>query len=245
VYAGALLVLLLGLELARGVAVSRRAAPFAVAALALVLAANLADLRAAARDLRAHAAQTRAQLGALELARPAVPAAHVVPLPGYPLLVVRAGAYFAAARDLGSPADTPAQLAVGPEPARSAADAELLRLGAVAVRRATGRPRLSGRPRVDAAAGAVVERGACVDFRPARPGDAVDLTVPAAGLLLEAGGGPATIALRRFATAFPAAPHARLAASARVALRVRPDASAVAWHARIAPAGRVTACALP
>src|SRR3954451_13419784 len=48
--------------------------------------------------------------------------------PGVPFVTVRAGPYFAAERDLGTPAATPAELATAPEAARMDADTELVEI---------------------------------------------------------------------------------------------------------------------
>jgi hypothetical protein len=255
VHVGAVLVLLLAVELARGVVLPRPAAIVGGVVVALVVAGNLGDLRAAAGELRAESALTRARLGAVELARATVDPRHVVELPGFPLLVVRAGPYFAAARELGSPAATPAQLANGPEPARIAADAELLRIaGARLLVPAPASLRVGKRPRGEAAAAPprrgtsrggedAVARGddACVAVR-AR---ARSPTVPRGGLLLVARGGPTAVFLRRFATAFPARSQATVRRGAGVVLlRLPPDRSPRPWHVRLAGPGRVTACGL-
>ena len=93
-YVGALLVVLLAVELARGVVVPRWASRLAgVRRLALAVVANVGDLRDAARDLRAQSALARAR------ARRARAGAHasVEPgstsssLPGYPFLVGAGG----------------------------------------------------------------------------------------------------------------------------------------------------------
>ena len=76
-YVGALFVVLLGVELARGVSLGRAPAVVMACAAGLVVVSNLGDLRTGARYLRSQAPVARADLGALELARAQVPAGYV------------------------------------------------------------------------------------------------------------------------------------------------------------------------
>jgi len=228
VHVGAVFALLLVVELVRGVSLPRPAAIVGAMLVALVVAANVGDLRAAARELRGESTVTRARLGAVELARATVDPHHVVQLPGYPFLVVRAGPYFAAARQLGSPAATPAQLATGPEPARIAADAELL--GIVGPSLVGPPPPLGARP------------GRCGPVGrsfPAHTAEPLDLFVPRAGLLIATVGRPAAVFLRRFATTFPSRPQATLPTGRSAVLRLPPDRSTRPWRVRLVSQGRV------
>jgi hypothetical protein len=106
VYIGAFFVVLVAVELGRGVRVPRWAtAALGVAAIAAVVA-NFAPLQDGGKYLRGQGAIHRAALGALELARP-----HVVP--GYrvrvvgPFVLLNASDYFAATDAFGSPAMAP------------------------------------------------------------------------------------------------------------------------------------------
>jgi hypothetical protein len=119
-------------------------------------------------------------------------------LPGYPLVLLPAAAYFDAKRSVGTPALSAAQIAAGPEPGRVTADTELIRIhrlalvpaGAVALgsppaaggvaagtlgsRPAASRARagtvaLGSQPAVDAVVGGMIARhGGCVAFAPGR-----------------------------------------------------------------------------
>ena len=250
VYVGAVFTLLLAAELARGTALSRRAAVVAALLVALAILSNVGDMRDGGRFLRDQADSARAVLGALELARPVVPPDHVAAaFPGYPFVVVHADAYFAAAAEYGTPAATPAELASSPDAARVAADAELVAVHEVGLRPAASDPPLGGAPRgASAAGGTLEERGRCVAFRadPAAPASppALELTLPAGGLLMTAAAGPAAIAVRRFADAFPEEPLATLPPATPATLRMVRDGAPQPWRVRVAPAGRATACGL-
>jgi hypothetical protein len=249
-YAGALFVVLLATELARGVALSRPVAAVLAAAVALAVVANLGDLRDAGRLLREQAQSARADLAALELARPAVPPGYIAAsFPGYPFLLLEAEPYFEAARQLGSPADSAAELAAAPEPARMTADSELVRIYGVAVEPG-GRTAEGDALTVDAVSGGSVSRlGACVTFRPeaARPATLtpeLQLTLPPGGLRLTTDAGPATVTARRFAAGFSEQPLSTLSASSTGTLRIARDLADTPWHVRVAPQAPVTACAL-
>jgi hypothetical protein len=232
-YAGAVFIVLLAAELARGVILSRRALAILAAAAALIVVANLGDLRDAGRLLRDQGQLARADLAALELARSSLPPGYVAAsFPGHPFLKIDAATYLDAARELGSPALSVAELTrihgVGVEPGDGTAH---------------GPP-----PAVDAAhAGSVNRSGGCVTFRPEAAGPAgstpeLELTLPPGGLRLTTGTGLADVAVRRFAAGFPQEPLSRLAASSSGTLRIAGDGAEAPWHVRVSPEGAVTAC---
>ena len=203
-------------------------------------------MREAGRYLRAQAAPARAVLGALEAGRAA--RGHVArSFPGYPFLILRAGAYRDAAAELGSPAATPAELRALPEDARRLADAELVRIHGAALRPGGVRAASGAPPAVDAATGGAVRTaGACVVFRPAAAGPAaLELTLPRTGIELRTGPGPAAVALRRFAAGFPDPAPERLRAGTRATLRIAADGAPDQWHVRVVPEARLTACTMP
>jgi len=249
-YVGAVFIVLLAAELARGVAVSRRAAIVLAAAAGLAIVANLGDLRDAGRLLRDQAKMARADLAAIELARSSLPPGYVAAsFPGHPFLTIDAETYLDAARELGSPAATAQELAAGPESARLVTDTELTRLHGVGLE--PGNAGVQGpTPIVDAVrAGSVSRSGPCITFRPdvARPVAStpeLQLTLPPAGLRLTAENGTADVTVRRFAGAFPPEPLSRLAASSTATLRIARDDAAAPWHVRIAADGPVSACGL-
>jgi hypothetical protein len=255
-YVSAVFAVALAVELARGIAISPRAWLVIAAATGLVIVANIGDMRTGARFLREQALLTRTGLTALEIARPVVRPDHeAAGIAGYPLVVVRAGQYFALARDLGTPAASLAELAAAPESARASADEELRRMHGVSLQPAEplGEPGLPPAergppPTADAATGGTTSTlDGCVAFAPeaagpAEPAPAVEFTVPPNGLLLTADDGGATIKVRRFADGYADAPLARIAPGGTGLLAIRPDRAPNPWHVRVSPAGRLTAC---
>jgi hypothetical protein len=252
VYVGALFVLLLAVELVRGLSLPAGAGWVALVACAagLAIVANLGDLRAGARFLRDEGPIARADLGALELARATVPPGYsATHFPGIPFVTIDAAQYFAAARDFGSPALTAPEIAATAEAARQAADGEFTTIHRIELRPGAAKPG-SVAPQVDAVTGGSVRvDGGCVRFRPSAARSAataaeLQVTVPAGGIELSAEGGPATVAIRRFSVTFPPGPLAQLAAGGSGVLRPGADRAGQLWHVSLKPAGDAGACAL-
>jgi hypothetical protein len=249
-YVGALFVLLIVVELVRGVRVGRWVAGLMVALTSLAVVSNVGDLRAGARNVRSQADDTRADLAALVLARDNLPPDYLAAgFPGVPFVEIDPHEYFAAARELGSVADSTAELAAAPEQARLVADGELANIEQLVPRPTTERPGATP-PAVDVVtAGQVRTHGGCVNFRPdaAVPGGAapeLQVTLPAGGLLLTAQGGRAGVSVRRFAATFPRDPSAWLTPGSPAVLRPRADRAPQPWHVRLTPEARVSACGL-
>lgn len=230
IYVGALLLLLAGVELARGVRVSKPVAAACALAVCAAVASNVFAFRDAAADLRRESQMTRAELGVLDIARPLAPPGYVSQ--GFLFDEVIAGPYFRAEDALGTPAATPAQLARLPEDARAAADAQLRALHAVALRAAPATLRPGPAPVVDAVAGgSIARRGACVSVRAGGASPALlAVTLPPGGALLRAGAGGATVAVRRFAARFPRQSLGTLASGGTALLRIGPDRAAQPWY---------------
>jgi hypothetical protein len=247
-YVGGVLVVLLGAELARRISLPWRTSVLLGVAVALAVLSNIGALRAGARFLRDESRLAAVELGAMELARPVVRSDFVSG--GFPFGILRAGPYFAAADELGTPAATPAEIAGETEGLRQAADDQLRRIHEIDLDRSRASTRPASGPAIDAVAGGSVrKRGPCVSFRPAGLTPAgvspeLQLTVPPTGLRLTAEDGPAAVSARRFADTFPSRPQATLAPGADATMRIPRDLAPQPWHARVRPAGRVTVCGL-
>ena len=250
-YVGGLFILLLMAELARGVSLPRRWTPLLIAAVALAVLSNAGTMRDAGRFLRASAESSRADLGALELARDSVPSGYVARgFPGYPFVILRAGPYFDATEAYGSPALSTADLVNASEPARLIADAELIRIHRIALHAAADAPLTGPAPRpTSVQGGKVSENGQCVSFRPdsvAADGAArsFELAVPSAGLLVTTGRAATKVEVRRFANGFSRPLANTVEASSAATLRIPRDRSSTPWKARVSPQERVSVCAL-
>jgi hypothetical protein len=249
-YVGAVFVLLLASELAcRARPTARLAIVMVVVAGAAVLS-NAGVLRDGGRYLRSQAESARADLAAIELAQNSIPPGYVADFPGTPFILLSARDYLEAAKDYGSPAYSVAELAAAPDPARLVADAELIRIHHIGLRESPPDASLAGAPEVAfSARGSVSNRHGCVEFRPdavraTKPAPELELTVPAAGLLVRTADGSARVDIRRFATGFSAAERNVIQASNAAVLRVPSDSASQPWRARITPQGRLSVCAL-
>ena len=245
-YVGGLLLVVLAVELARGISFPRPVAVLIAAGVAGAVVLNVANFRNAAFDLRASAQITRADLGALEIGRPLAAPDYVLRgLPGFPFLAIRADAYFAAATAFGTPASTPAQIAAGPTSARLVADQELIHIHAIAPLPATGYLPPGRRPRVVFASGAVTARASCLALRSGNGPTArseIDVRGTSPRLVITARGGPATVGVRRFAAQFEYV--GTVLPSTRDTVRIAPDLSSRPWDVLVIATSRASVCGL-
>lgn len=250
-YVSAVLILLLLIEAARAEPAPARAFPTTTGLVAgcLVVAAvisNLGLLRAGAWFERTQGQVDRTELGTLDITRSIVQPDFVSS--GFIYGIVKAGDYFAAERALGSPAASPAQIAAMPEAVRMDADSQLMQIERVALRPAGTVTHGAGVPptvdRVES--GALATKGACATYRNRTSGpaaaSAIELTVPATGLLLTTDHGSAAVGVRRFAAEFRSV--GSVGAARRAILRIPSDLAPQPWHVRIVPTASVTACRL-
>lgn len=125
---GGILVLLALADLLKGAKLGVRALLVAGAVVLAVTAINFGELERGSDHLQDQTVLTRADLGAMEIARETIsPYFFLSPeVAGTPSLIdVNATAYFPAAREHGTPAYTPAELAEAPEEGRAQADVVL------------------------------------------------------------------------------------------------------------------------
>jgi hypothetical protein len=245
-YLGAVVIVLVGVELLRGVRVSPRATALASVMVLYFAVTSLTLLHAGASGLRTTSKKVAAELGALELA-----AAYAPPLyrPDPQLAPnVVAGLYLHTVRSIGSsPADTPAQIAASDPTARVGADGVLMaveapRLSALGATRASS---LAPAPTVIALSSATQSQHAgCVDLVPSAGATMVAaLILPSGGVTIrDRGSGPASLAYRRFGEPF-ASPTSLAPGSAAV-LRPARDASDVPWQLQASSTSALVVCGL-
>ena len=238
VYVTAVFIVLLGVELARGV---RLSAPWlAPLALLVVLAAwgNYGLFRDGIRELERFESEVGPKVAALEIAGPRTsPGFAVGERKGQWAVAL---VYFPAVEDFGSPADSPAELLRRPPRERMVADETLVRALELRAERATAVRTGGPPPRVLTADGTVRNRRSCLVHR---GGGALELVAPPTGILVSIGGGPpAVVRVRRFADQYREAPIATVSGSAAIQLpRAR---STVPWRARVSGPARVRVCTL-
>lgn len=243
IYTGAILLVLLVCELARGRAVPHLSAA-AVLAAGLLFAAvgNATTIDATSGFLRTQGADTRARLGALDLARAYVP-------PGLQISPVVAPQIFAgvtlsAERDFGDIGLTPAQLVKAPQVQAAAAD-EVLRAAGALTSTPVGPPERIGGPAPVIAGmtgGSARRRGACIRTRSQGPDARLDVDLPEGQAVIIAAAAPAGVLARRFGDVLPTQPVAQVDGTSAVRLAARPDAAKEPWRLQVASAGNVRVC---
>ena len=243
-YIGAVLVVLLAVELARGWKPSARVAVPVAAVLVAAIISNLGVLRQQAQYLRNSGAATAAYLGTLDMTRSVVSPGFASA--GFLLGIVQAGQYFAAERALGSPAWSPSKLARADDGVRQAADLQLIAIHRFAFEAAREQVAPGPAPTVDPGGGGALPSGQCLRVRAPLPGagaaGSVAFTVPPSGVEVVADGGSAAVAVRRFSTRFD--PLGTLTAGMPAILRIAADQAPQPWHLLVTPTEAATVCGL-
>jgi hypothetical protein len=233
VYAGAVFVLLMAAELLRPWPFSRRALWVAGAVALLAIGPNLAKMKEGGAWEKEQSVLTRADLAALEIARPTVPPTFTlasVEVAGTASLgVVEAGKYFEAVDRWGSPAYSPDELEDAPANGRKYADIVLGQALPISTAVTPGR--------FDA--GSAAEN--CIE---PQPGGAPPETRLGPGVtrIEVAPGGPATFSLRRFATGEYPVRTAGAEEESTTLLRIPRDEADQPWFLHVEAAQLVRIC---
>jgi hypothetical protein len=127
VYTGAVLTLLLIVQLCDGLRIARAWAIAAGALVAISLVANVSQMTSAGTFFREESAYNRAEMAALDLGRECIPGSYVPETAVTTLLPHRdlnfsADQYYAMTDEYGSPGYSATELAAAPAPAREAAE---------------------------------------------------------------------------------------------------------------------------
>jgi hypothetical protein len=222
VYPCAFLVVLIAVELARGVRISRTALVLLAAVALTAAVSNVTALRLQGDTRRAQIADVQARMGAVLIARDSIDPGFVIDLAphGPP---IHAAQLIGAIDQLGSPVFSAAQLPARSEEARGLADGTL-----VAAERIAPAP---------------APAGSCTPFARAAPGTPADLEVPPGGVrVVPARAAPVEVRLRRYAVAFGADPTFTLTGRATIAMPR--DRAPQPWHIQVSSSAAVTLCAL-
>jgi hypothetical protein len=247
-YVGAIFLILVLSELFAGARLGRRTTAAVGLVTVLALGSNLVLLGDGKTFMKQQSEVTRADLGALEIARGEVARDFRLSLAtsGTPTLVdVSAGPYFSAIDAHGSPADTPAEIPLESETARNGADLVLahglgLRLAQSGTSIANGRTA----PRVLTSAGVPVQSSrACVILPQGTGGRTVGIRLLPPGTSIHlAPGPPSSMALRRFSTDSYPYRLAELPGATVARLAIPRDRSSMPWQLSVDATQRVTLC---
>lgn len=247
IYFGAVLIVLIAVELLRETTITLRAVSVAVPSVAFFAVTGLTIMHAGAVGLRETSKTVRAELGALELAAAYAPPGYQPDAQRAPQIT--AGPYLHTVRAIGSsPADTLAEIVASEPVSRTAADSLLLTLEPPRLRPLrTARP-LSVGPApevVGLTAGQQAQSGSCVRFRPVGAKASLGLRVrPGTQLLLQVARGPTVkVALYRFAEALAAHVIGTLAGSNSTMLSFPKDSAVTRpWYVSLSAAQSMEVC---
>lgn len=243
VFVGALMLVLVAVELLQGVRLRRRPARILVLVVVACTALNVVWIFVDGRFKRREGAIVRAELGALEISRGVV-AADFAPDTNIRLVAVRAGGYFAAITKYGSsPADSPAALGAAPEDARLAADSVLVRaLGVMIISVPGARAARGGLPAIESIQRGVARpSGACLELQPGAPLSVFDIRLPPGGSYIQTSKkGVVVVFVRRFG-AFPSQPLG-MVSGGLAWLRAPLGRATAPWHARLVTTRPTTVC---
>jgi hypothetical protein len=243
VYPGAVLILVLVAEAARGMTLPRRAAFVAVPLAAAIAVANAGWLVKNGNGRRADAQILSAQLAAVEIARDHIPPEFRID--DRRTSFATAHDYFAAADDLGSPALPLSELDEAVPVARRAADEMMIRTSVRAVTPAPGarRPRITAR--ISGSARAFTRRGGrCVAVRaPRRTPVVAIMDLPPSGIgILAADPGSVRVGVRRYGRPYLPFPEFRRAVHERQLLLANLGRSSRPWSVRVSARGPFSIC---
>jgi hypothetical protein len=235
VYAGALFTLLMIAELLRAWPFTRKAIWIAAGVALLAVGPNLAQMKEGSAWEKEQSVFTRADLGALEIARDSVN-------PEYRLLsvestgtaslgLVEAGSWFEAVDKWGSPADTPSQIESEPATGREHADKVLAEALPISSSTEPGGLAPTLPEGVECATLAAGEAGG--KQIPLKPGRTTVEVAP---------GPPVQIALRRFAAEGFPVPIAGGEAGATTVVEIPKDRASQPWYMHVEAAQTTRVC---
>jgi hypothetical protein len=220
------LMLLVAVELLRGLKLERRLLLPALVVVVAAVASNILFLEESYESYKRTSQIEQADLAAIEIARQTVDPSFVLSedIAGTGYVPVEAGAYLSARDAFGSPAFSEAELARAPGEARLPADKVLAAALGVKLR-ATTAPR---------------SREGCRTVR-LDSAKAATVTLPAGGALLRADDGPVEVNLGRFADTFPVE-LGTLARGRWSGIAIPTDRSRRPWRTQLNGSGAITVC---
>jgi hypothetical protein len=247
IYLGAVVIVLVGVELLRGVTITPRAVGLATVLVAFSAVTGLTVMHNGALGRRENSETVTAELGALELAAAHAPPTYQPDPQRAPQIM--AGPYLHTVRAIGSsPADDPAQIAAADPSSRAAADAVLVALGIPRLTPLGGtRPSsLAPAPTVSGLASArQAQHGACMDLTPL-PGGVMSATLilPSGSVsITDHGSGPASLGYRRFGELFDPS-STQVMPNSQAELSFMLDSARVPWQLQVNSTSALAICGL-
>ncbi|MGC2373232.1 MAG: hypothetical protein WA484_05090 [Solirubrobacteraceae bacterium] len=247
IYFGAVVIVLVGVELLREITITPVATALATPLVAFFVVTGLTVMHAGATGLRETSKTVTAELGSLELAAAHAPPSYQPDTQRAPQ--IKAGPYLHTVHAIGSsPADAPNEIVRSDPAPRAAADNVLLALEPPKLMPVTDRKalQLSPAPSIaSAGAGVQVHRGGCVALT-ALSGETVTgmFTLPSSGAIIsDEGNAAATVAIKRFGDSFDLI-SPTVAPRGTVALSVATDAGHIPWVVQVSSLSSLSICGL-
>jgi hypothetical protein len=244
IYLGAVMIVLVAVELLSAMEVTSRALLLGVVLILAAAVTGLTTLRAGAAGLRSTSEALSAELAALEIAAPYVPPTYQPDSQRAPQIT--AGPYLHVVRSIGSsPADTPSKIIESDTPTRTLVDSTLLRLeGAALV--SVSRPFLVG-PRAPLIANVAgtppMKKGqGCWMMDAVGAGAFTEFILPKGGMVIRATAQPVQVVARRFAPPLGGVELGAVASRAASLIRLPPDRSGRPWFIRLASGAPAEVC---
>ena len=247
IYLGAVVIVLVGIELLHEVTITPRATALATLLVVFCAITGTTVLHAGAMGLRSDSKAVTAELGALELAAAYAPPTYQ-PVPQRAPQIM-AGPYLHTVRAIGStPADTPAEMIASEPAVRAAADTVLVQLGVAKLSPlgAVKSSPLTPAPATASLAGAKeLQRGGCLQLAPLAGTSMKGVfTLPTGGVAIhDQGTAPASLAVKRFGETFDPLSSSVSPRSAAM-LSIPPDSAQVAWQLQVASTSPLSICGL-
>lgn len=243
IYLGAVVIVLVGVELLRDVTITPRAIALATVIVGVCVVTGLTVLHAGSGSRRASSTTVTAELGALELAAAYVP-------PEYrpdPVLApqVVAGPYLHTVRAIGSsPADTPAQIIAADSAVRTLVDEDLIRLEHGSLGPASSATKVSGSyPLLANVMGSQPARGpVCWSTTAVGPNTYTEFLLPWRGLLIRATAQAVGVAVRRFSAPLGGVALGIVPAGQAAVVKFPVDASGRPWFVRLSSGAPAEVC---
>jgi hypothetical protein len=247
VYLGAIVIVLVGVELLREVAINPPVLGVGALAVAISMVTSLTALHNGAITLRGTSKTVTAELGALELAANRAPSGYQPDTQRAPQII--AGPYLHTVRAIrSSPADTPAEIAAADPISRAAADSVLVALDAPALL-PLRRTKLSPLAPVPIVTGLVsgqqIKHGDCIDLVPLSGATIVGTFIlsGSGATIRDQGAGSVAAALKRFGESFIPL-STEVAPQGAAALSIVSDAAQLPWQLQLTSSSPLSICGL-
>ncbi len=243
IYLGAVVIVLIGVELLREVTITSNASAVATVLMVFCAVTGLTVLHAGAMGLRSDSTAVTAELGALELAAAYVPPGFQPDPQRAPQ--IEAGPYLHTVRAIGSsPADTPAEIIASSTAVRTEVDETLVKLESVALAPAEQRVRLSPIAPLLANVGGSqpVHDKQCWSTTAVGPGAYTEFLPAPGGLLIRATTQPVEVVVRRFSPPLGGMELGAVAARADDIVKFPVDDSGRPWFVRLSSEAAVEVC---